>query len=56
MKNYKSIKVEEGTYHNIIAIQHLLWERQKLQINKANLLEFLVHKFKTKVEQKESEI
>ena len=45
MKHYRSIKVSEETYNNIILIQHLLWHRKRVQFTKGKLLDFLVKNF-----------
>ena len=50
MKKYKSIKVNEATYNNLLLLQYLLFKKQKITINKTSLLAFLIVKFKKSLE------
>lgn len=55
MKKYKSIKVNEATYNNLLLLQYLLFKKQKITINKTSLLAFLIVKFKKSLEMADNE-
>ena len=51
MINYKTVKIKEGSYYDLIDLQCMLLRQKNIKINKSNLMNFLINKFKKQIEE-----
>ena len=48
--DYKSIKIKESSYDNLLVVQYLLLQKRKVRLNKCALLDLLILRFRLQLE------